>query len=132
MMTITRVAITGGSRGIGLATALACVRAGMSVAIGARDGTRSAAVASELSDRAVGFALDVRDAEQFEGFLASAEERIGPLDALINNAGVVSIGKFVDEDPADTRRVLDVNLGGVVTGTRLALQRSCPVGTATS
>jgi NAD(P)-dependent dehydrogenase (short-subunit alcohol dehydrogenase family) len=61
MMTVRSVAITGGSRGIGLATAEACVRAGMSVAIGARDGTQCAAAASELGERAVGLALDVRD-----------------------------------------------------------------------
>ena len=92
-MTVMRIAITGGSRGIGLATASACVRAGMSVAIGARDGAQCASVASELGDGAVGLALDVRDAEQFDAFLANAEERIGPLDALINNAGVVYLGR---------------------------------------
>lgn len=126
MMAVTRIAITGGSRGIGLATAAACVRAGMSVAIGARDGAECAAVASELGDRAVGFALDVRDTEQFDAFLTNAEERIGPLDALINNAGIVYLGRFVDEDPVDSQRLLDVNLGGVLTGTRLALQRFLP------
>jgi short-subunit dehydrogenase len=128
MMTVTRVAITGGSRGIGLATALACVRAGMSVAIGARDGAQCVSVAAELGDQAIGLALDVRDAKQFDAFLTNAEGRIGPLDALINNAGVVYLGRFVDEDPTDTQRLLDVNLGGVLTGTRLALQRFLPRG----
>jgi short-subunit dehydrogenase len=128
MMTVRSVAITGGSRGIGLATAEACVRAGMSVAIGARDGTQCAAAASELGERAVGLALDVRDAGQFEAFLAGAEERIGPLDALVNNAGIASVGKFVDEDPVDTQRLLDVNIDGVLTRTRLALQRFLPRG----
>jgi NADP-dependent 3-hydroxy acid dehydrogenase YdfG len=126
MMTVTRIAITEGSRGICFATALACVRSGTSVAIGARNGTGVAAAASELGDRAVRFALDVRDAGQLDAFLANTEERIGPLDALINNAGVVYLGRFVDEDAVDTQRMLDVNIGGVLTGTRLALQRFLP------
>jgi short-subunit dehydrogenase len=126
MKPVTRVAITGGTRGIGLATAQACVRAGMAVAIGARNGSQSAEVADQLGDRAVGFALDVRDGGQFDVFLDRAEEHIGPLDALINNAGILYIGSFVHEDPADTQRSLDVNLSGVLTGTRLALRRFLP------
>jgi short-subunit dehydrogenase len=128
MKPVTRVAITGGTRGIGLATAQACVRAGMAVAIGARNGSQSAEVADQLGDRAVGFALDVRDGGQFEAFLDRAEEHIGPLDALINNAGILHTGAFVDEDPADTQRSLDINLNGVMIGTRLALRRFLPRG----
>jgi len=127
-MTIERVAITGGARGIGRATAEACLRAGMSVVIGDLDGSACAAVAAELGDRAVGLALDVRNPESFETFLAEAEERIGPLDALINNAGVAPIGLFIDEDPRDTQRLVDINIGGVLTGTRLALRRFLPRG----
>jgi short-subunit dehydrogenase len=124
--TVTRVAITGGTRGIGLALAQACVHAGMSVAIGARNATQCAEVAEQLGERAVGFALDVRDGGQFETFLARAEDRIGPLDALVNNAGILHTGRFVHEDPADTQRAVDVNLSGVLIGTRLALQRFLP------
>jgi short-subunit dehydrogenase len=126
--TVARVAITGGTRGIGLATAQACLRAGMSVAIGARDGVQSAAVAEQLGDRAVGFALDVRDSGQFDAFLDRAEEHVGSLDALINNAGILHTGVFVDEDPADTQRSLEINLNGVMIGTRLALRRFLPRG----
>jgi NADP-dependent 3-hydroxy acid dehydrogenase YdfG len=125
-MTVRRVAITGGSRGIGLATAEACVRAGMSVAIGARDGTQCASAGAELGNGAIGLAVEVRDAQQFDAFLTKAEEHIGPLDAVINNAGVMSIGAFADEDLTDTQRMLDVNVGGVLAGTRLALQRFLP------
>jgi NAD(P)-dependent dehydrogenase (short-subunit alcohol dehydrogenase family) len=127
-MSIQRVAITGGARGIGRATAEACLRAGLSVVIGDVDGARCAAVAAELGDRAVGLPLDVRDADSFEAFLAEAEQRIGPLDALINNAGIAPVGMFIDEDPADTQRVLDINIAGVLTGTRLALRRFVPQG----
>ena len=127
-MAIKRVAITGGARGIGRATAQACLSAGMSVVIGDVDGAACAAVASELGDRAVGLPLDVRDADGFEAFLTAAENRLGPLDALVNNAGIAPIGLFVDEDPADTQRLLDINIGGVLTGTRLALRRFLPRG----
>jgi len=72
-----RVAITGGARGIGCATAEACLRAGMSVAIGDVDGAVVATVADELGEGVVGLPLDVRDSRSFEAFLVEAEERIG-------------------------------------------------------
>jgi NAD(P)-dependent dehydrogenase (short-subunit alcohol dehydrogenase family) len=117
------VAITGGARGIGRATADACLRAGMSVVIGDLDGDASAAVAAELGDRAIGLAVDVCDADGFEAFLAGAEQQVGPLDVLVNNAGIGPIGLYADEDPDITHRTLDINIGGVLTGTRLALRR---------
>jgi len=127
-VSIARVAITGGARGIGRATAEACARAGMSVVVGDLDGDACAAVAADLGERTVGLPLDVRDAERFEAFLAEAEAHVGPLDALVNNAGVAPIGMFVDEDPADTQRAVDVNLGGALIGTQLALHRFLPRG----
>jgi NADP-dependent 3-hydroxy acid dehydrogenase YdfG len=127
-MSVQRVAITGGARGIGRATAEACLRAGMSVVIGDVDGSACAAVAAELGARAIGLPLDVRDPDSFEAFLAEAEERIGPLDVLVNNAGVAPIGPYIDEDPRVTQRTLDINIGGVLTGTRLALRRFLPRG----
>lgn len=117
------VAITGGARGIGRATAEACLRAGMSVAIGDVDGAMAEAAAAELSGNVVGLPVDVRDPESFETFLARAEALLGPLDVLVNNAGVGPIGPFAEELPDDTQRTVDVNLGGVLTGTRLALRR---------
>jgi NADP-dependent 3-hydroxy acid dehydrogenase YdfG len=127
-MSVHRVAITGGARGIGRATAEACLRAGMSVVVGDIDGALVAEVADELGQGAVGLPLDVRDSDGFESFLAEAEERIGPLDALVNNAGVAPIGLFIDEDRRDTQRMVDINIGGVLTGTRLALRRFVPRG----
>ena len=123
---IRNVAITGGARGIGRATAEACLAVGMNVAIGDVDGAACTAVAAELGDRAIGLPLDVRDAAAFAGFLDRAEEAFGPLDAVVNNAGIAPIGLFPDEDPAETQRLVEINLGGVLTGTRLALQRFLP------
>ncbi len=123
---IRNVAITGGARGIGRATAEACLAVGMNVAIGDVDGAACTAVAAELGDRAIGLPLDVRDAAAFAGFLDRAEEAFGTLDAVVNNAGIAPIGLFADEDPAETQRLVEINLGGVLTGTRLALQRFLP------
>ena len=120
------VAITGGARGIGRATAEACVRAGMSVVIGDVNGEACAAVAKEIG--AVGLPLDVSVADSFEAFLVEAEQRVGRLDALVNNAGIAPIGLFIDENPTDTERLVDINIGGVLIGTRLALQRFIPRG----
>jgi len=122
------VAITGGARGIGRATAHACLRSGMRVAIGDIDADEVARTAAELGDGVLGIPFDVRDPDAFAAFLDRAEDQLGRLDVLINNAGVAPIGLFVDEDPADTQRLLDINLGAVLTGTRLALQRFLPRG----
>jgi NADP-dependent 3-hydroxy acid dehydrogenase YdfG len=95
----------------------------MSVVIGDIDGNVVATVAAELGPRVVGLPLDVRDPDSFEAILEEAERSIGPLDPLVNNAGIGPIGVFVDEDPRETQRTVDINLGGVLTGTRLALRR---------
>jgi NAD(P)-dependent dehydrogenase (short-subunit alcohol dehydrogenase family) len=100
----------------------------MSVVIGDVDAATCAAVAAQLGPRAVGLPVDVSDADSFEAFLSAAEDRVGPMDVLVNNAGIAPIGLFVDEDPADTQRVLDINIAGVLTGTRLALRRFLPRG----
>ena len=131
-MAIKRVAITGGARGIGRATAQACLSAGMSVVIGDVDGAACAAVASELGDRAVGLPLDVRDADGFEAFLTAAENRLGPLDALVNNAGIARSAY----SSTKTRPTLN----GCSTSTSAACSPapgwlcdgSCPAGAATS
>ncbi len=91
-MTTQRFAITGAARGIGRATAETCLRAGMSVVIGDVNAAACAAVAAQLGNRAIGLPLDVRDPDSFEAFLAEAEERIGPLDIVVNNAGVAPTG----------------------------------------
>ena len=122
------VAITGGARGIGRATARACLRSGLQVAIGDIDADEVARTEAELGDGVLGVPFDVRDPDAFAAFLDQVEDRLGPLDVLVNNAGVAPIGLFVDEDPADTQRLLDINLGAVLTGTRLALQRFLPRG----
>ena len=106
------VAITGGARGIGLATAARLSRAGAKVVIGDRDHEAAEKAAADLGVEVL--PLDVADPQSWRSFGASA----GPLDVLVNNAGIMPVGEIVDEPDAVTRRILDVNLLGVITGTK--------------
>jgi NAD(P)-dependent dehydrogenase (short-subunit alcohol dehydrogenase family) len=116
-------AITGGARGIGRATAAAFLRRGMKVAIGDVDLEAARQTASELGPSAVGLPLDVTDRDSFSSFLDGAEEQLGPIDVLVNNAGIMPIGPFLDEDDATAQRILDINVHGVILGMKLALPR---------
>ena len=108
-------AVTGGAQGIGRAIVHHLVRAGARVAVGDVD-ARGAA----------GFALDVTDPAAFAAFLDAAAGRHGDLSVLVNNAGVDWIGPFHEEPDAVTRREIEVNVYGVVLGTKLALERMLP------
>ncbi len=116
-------AITGGARGIGRVTALAFVRQGMKVAIGDVDLPAALETAAELGDSAVGLPLDVTDRASFAAFVDATEEQLGPLDVLINNAGIMPIGPFLEEDDATAQRILDINVLGVIIGMKVALPR---------
>jgi NAD(P)-dependent dehydrogenase (short-subunit alcohol dehydrogenase family) len=120
------VAVTGGANGIGLAVARRFAAAGAKVAIGDLDAAAASAAADALGDGALGLALDVRDRDAFAAFLDAAEADHGPLDVLVNNAGVDWVGPFHEEPDAVTRREVDVNLMGTIYGTRLAVQRMLP------
>lgn len=115
------VAITGGARGIGRATAMAMAHRGARVAIGDLDAGAAESTARELGPDCIGLGLDVRDRESFEGFLAQVEERLGPVDVLINNAGIMVLNQLTSEEDAVTDRMLDINVGGVILGTKLAM-----------
>jgi NAD(P)-dependent dehydrogenase (short-subunit alcohol dehydrogenase family) len=122
------VAITGGARGIGRATASALIAQGARVAIGDIDGPLVEQVAAELGSGTLGLPLDVTDRASFQAFLIEVEARMGPLDALVNNAGIMPVGPFVAETDATADRLIDVNLGGVIIGSKLALERFLPRG----
>jgi short-subunit dehydrogenase len=119
-------AITGAARGIGKATAQALLRQGMKVAIGDVDLDAARETAAELGASAVALPLDVTDRASFAAFLDGAEEQLGPVEVLVNNAGIMQIGRFVDEDDLTARRMIDINLHGVILGTKLALERMVP------
>ena len=116
------VAMTGGARGIGFATATRLHHLGAKVAIGDID---EAAVkeAGAVIGLDVYAKLDVTERESFVEFLDDVERRLGPLDVLINNAGICPTGKVIDEPDAVTERILAVNVFGVILGTKLAAER---------
>jgi NAD(P)-dependent dehydrogenase (short-subunit alcohol dehydrogenase family) len=120
------VAITGGGRGIGRATAAALIKQGARVAIGDIEPGLAEKTAQELGGGTVGLPLDVTDRAGFTRFLDTVEERLGPLDVLINNAGIMPIGPFIDETDATAHRMIDINLHGVIYGSKLAVERFGP------
>jgi NADP-dependent 3-hydroxy acid dehydrogenase YdfG len=122
------VAITGGARGIGRATAAALIAQGARVAIGDIEVQLAEQTAQELAGGTIGLPLDVTDRESFESFLKATEDQLGPLDVLINNAGIMPIGPFIEESDATARTMVDINLHGVIIGSKLALQRFLPRG----
>jgi NAD(P)-dependent dehydrogenase (short-subunit alcohol dehydrogenase family) len=122
------VAITGGGRGIGRATAAALIAQGARVAIGDIDAPLAEQTARELGGGTVGLELDVTQRESFDAFLKEVERQLGPLDVLINNAGIMPIGPFVAETDATAARMIDINLNGVIYGSKLALERFLPRG----
>ncbi|TCJ95268.1 SDR family oxidoreductase [Nocardia alba] len=114
------VAVTGGARGIGGEIAAQLAQAGARVAIGDIDGEAARATAARLGARVVGLRLDVAERESFATFLAAVEREWGPLDVLVNNAGVLWVGPFDREPEAARRRQFDVNVHGVINGVTLA------------
>ncbi len=122
------VAITGGARGIGKATATALVRKGCRVAIGDLDLELAEATAAELGGGTVALALDVTDRASFASFLDAAERELGPLDVVVNNAGIMPVTPFAEESDDSIKRQLEINVYGVIVGMQLAIERFQPRG----
>ena len=126
------VAITGGARGIGRATAQAFLARGARVVIGDIDRELVAKTAAELSAPAgaeiVGLHLDVTDRASFAAFLDGVDAAFGGVDVLVNNAGIMPTGLYVDEDDAMTDRMVDINVHGVLNGSKLAARRFAAQG----
>jgi NAD(P)-dependent dehydrogenase (short-subunit alcohol dehydrogenase family) len=118
------IAITGGARGIGFATASMLRGLGAKVAIGDVDEVTVKQSGSDIDVFAS--KLDVTDLASFTAFLDDVERELGPVDVLINNAGIMPVGLLADEPDAVTRRMLDINVYGVIIGTKLAAQRMIP------
>jgi NAD(P)-dependent dehydrogenase (short-subunit alcohol dehydrogenase family) len=123
------VAITGGGRGIGRATAEALARRGAKVAIGDVDAEAAERAALEIGNGVLGLPLDVTDRPGFTAFLDETERRLGPLDIILNNAGIMPVTRFDEESDASIIRQIEINLHGVIHGTREAAKRMRPRGT---
>ena len=115
-------AVTGSTRGIGLAIAQTLYRAGARVAIFGRDLERAGSVASSLGDRAAGFACDVAHADQVSAALAAAETALGPIDILVNNAGLTRDNILLRLTDDDWDAVLEANLKGAFHTTRVVIK----------
>jgi NAD(P)-dependent dehydrogenase (short-subunit alcohol dehydrogenase family) len=120
------VAITGGARGIGKTTAAALVRKGARIAIGDLDLPLAEQTAAELGGSTIAVALDVTDRDSLTAFLDETERQLGPLDVMVNNAGIMPVTLLPDERDDSIRRQLDINVYGVIVGTQLALERMAP------
>jgi NAD(P)-dependent dehydrogenase (short-subunit alcohol dehydrogenase family) len=120
------VAITGGTRGIGRATAAALAREGARVGLAGTDRQRAEQAGAEIGGETRGYAVDVRDRGSFGDFLDAVERDLGPLDVLINNAGIMPVGPFVDETDEMAALQVDTNLHGMINGSKEALARMLP------
>jgi len=118
------IAITGGARGIGHAIATALLARGARVVLGDRDMAQLQVAVAGLSrlGPVTGHPLDVTDRESFTTFLDRARaDGGGQVDVLVNNAGVMPIGHFLDQSEQAIRSAIEVNFYGVLTGCRLVL-----------
>jgi glucose 1-dehydrogenase len=125
--------VTGGSRGIGAAVCRRLAAEGHDVAVGyVRDAGAAEAVADavrEAGARAVAVRGDTSVEADVERLFAVAEDRLGPVTGLVNNAAVTGpLGRLADTDTADLRRVVDVSLLGVLLCARRAAQLMTPRG----
>jgi clavulanate-9-aldehyde reducatase len=114
-------AITGASSGIGEATALALSRAGATVALGARRLERLEDLAGRLEGPCSVHRVDVTDEAQARRFVEAAHSEHGGLHVLVNNAGVMLLGPVDAADVSEWRRMLEVNLWGLLICTHAAL-----------
>lgn len=117
------VAITGAARGIGRATARALVAKGARVSIGDVDVALARRTAEELGAGVVALPLDVTDRASVDEFVAQTEERLGPIDVFINNAGIMPTTWFLEEDEASIQRQFAINVLGPINGMRAVIPR---------
>jgi NADP-dependent 3-hydroxy acid dehydrogenase YdfG len=117
------ILITGASSGIGEASARELADTGANLFLGARRTDRLSALAEELGERTGWCALDVTDATSFDAFVAAAGERFGRIDALVNNAGVMPLSPLSSLEHEEWKRMIDVNILGVLNGIASVLPR---------
>jgi 2-hydroxycyclohexanecarboxyl-CoA dehydrogenase len=113
-----RVLITGAGSGIGAATAEACAARGATVLAVDIDAEAAQATADRLGGAAAAYPVDVADGRAVAELAARVTGEHGPLDVLVNNAGVGMSGRFLDMSPDDWEWIVGINLLGVVHGCR--------------
>jgi 3-oxoacyl-[acyl-carrier protein] reductase len=116
--------ITGAGKGIGRATAIAFAKEGINVGLLGRTPANLEAVAKELEEYGVNVTMATADVADNESVIAAVEHiksELGPIDILINNAGVGKFGKFLELSPEEFKNIIDINLMGVYYVTRAVL-----------
>lgn len=113
--------ITGGARGIGRCTASRFVDAGARVVIADLDGDVAEQTGRDLGVTA--HQLDVTDGNAFAALVERVEADVGPIEILVNNAGIMSLGRFTEQHPRNDDKQLAVNVFGVINGMRAVLPR---------
>ena len=118
--------VTGGNGGIGRSLALGCAAAGASVAIVGRNEEKNQHVLGELQEvgnPAMALRLDLTQRDQIEPALQEIERQLGPVDILINNAGIASLsGGILEESAEDWDRVIETQLNAVFLFSKFAAQ----------
>ena len=112
--------VTGGARGMGASHVRALAAEGARVVIGDVLDEEGKALAEELPDTLY-CPLDVTDEQAWQSAVHAAEEAFGPVDVLVNNAGIVRFGGVEEQSPAHFRRIVDVNLTGTYLGMHTVL-----------
>jgi NADP-dependent 3-hydroxy acid dehydrogenase YdfG len=116
--------VTGASSGIGSATAVALAAEGAAVALGARRGERLEALKQQIEadgGRATAIEVDIADEGQARAFVERAREELGGIDILVNNAGLMLLGPVTAADTDEWRRMVDVNILGLLYCTHAAI-----------
>jgi NAD(P)-dependent dehydrogenase (short-subunit alcohol dehydrogenase family) len=113
--------VTGGASGIGAGIARVLASRGARVAIGDLDARAAGAVAAGLPGGGLGLPLDVTDRASVSAAVGQVEDRLGPVDVLVNNAGVSNVAPFLDITDQDWDRLMNVNLRGVLVVTQRVL-----------
>jgi NAD(P)-dependent dehydrogenase (short-subunit alcohol dehydrogenase family) len=126
------VIVTGGASGIGLATSVRFGREGARVVVADRDEAAATAAVAQVTGAGAPDAwaarCDVGDEAQVVACVAGTVERFGAIDVIVNNAGVMTFKPLAELEPADWRRVLDVDLLGAFYFVKQALRRMAPGG----
>jgi meso-butanediol dehydrogenase/(S,S)-butanediol dehydrogenase/diacetyl reductase len=113
--------VTGGASGIGAGIARVLAARGARVAIGDLDPGAAAAAVAGLLGGGLGLRLDVTDRASTDAAVGQVEERLGPVDVLVNNAGVSNVAPFLEITDQDWDRLMNVNLRGVLIVTQRVL-----------
>jgi len=116
------VLISGGAQGMGAAHAKMLIDEGAQVVIGDILDEKGEALAAELGDSIRYVHLDVTDADQWEAAVNTAVETFGKLNVLVNNAGIVALGKIGQFDMTKWQKVIDVNLTGTFLGMQAVVE----------